>query len=205
MEDTNNKRDRLKAVVLLLIGFIVGFASHAFTVNKESTTTDTANNTAVTEETGTTTPTVNATNALPQENTPTQMVDVSKTPETTGEPVSLATSPVMQNTATGKYTFSVSDQAAGDTVEVSQTSFEKKAWLAIREDMNGEMGNVLGAYLYQQGVQSGPVELLRATKPASLYHAVVYIDDGDMVFDLKKDALLTDDQGKVVEVNFKTF
>ena len=35
MEDNNSKRGQLKAIVLLLIGFIIGFATHAFTVSKE--------------------------------------------------------------------------------------------------------------------------------------------------------------------------
>lgn len=196
MEDTQ-KKDRLKAVVLLLIGFIVGFASHAFTVNTEDSASTTKNEETLSEDGAEKT----------DENV---VVDEDVKIENTKpvvEEESTSNVSTNNNAVVEGYTFSVADQTSGDSVQVSQVSFEKKAWIAVRDDMNGTMGNILGAYLYQEGVvQNNPIDgLLRATKPASSYYAVVYIDDGDMLFDFKKDTLLVDAQGTVVSKQFKTF
>jgi hypothetical protein len=189
MEETNSKQSHLKAVVLLLIGFIIGFAAHAFTVTKEEVGETAKEGLAAEETSQPEGSTVSDVETKTVANTSSMSDDV------------LATA----NTVTSaEYTMSVADQSAGNVVIVSKTIFKKATWVAVREDVNGKMGNILGAYLFPEGTQSGSVELLRPTEEGSSYYVVAYLDDGDKEFDYKKDTLLTNTDNKAVAAQFKT-
>ncbi|MCK5027314.1 MAG: hypothetical protein KAS07_02770 [Candidatus Pacebacteria bacterium] len=185
MEEKSSKRERLKIIVLLLIGFIIGFATHAFTSVNE-VTEDEIVETSLEKTVGTSTEPISS--------------EVEKE-TTTGIPVDATAN---SGSADG-YSLSVIDQSAGNVVHVSQVVLEQESWVAIREDNNGGLGNILGAYRYSTGTHTGSVELLRGTESDVMYYAVVYIDDGDKIFDHKKDTLLTDEGGKIFATKFRTY
>jgi len=97
----------------------------------------------------------------------------------------------------------VKDQPAGFKVIVDSVSLENVGWVAIHEDRDGELGNILGAYRFENGTHSGEVELLRNTVEGGTYYAVIYNDDGDREFDHKKDVPLVDGLGNEIISEFK--
>ena len=193
MEDTNSKRERLKVIILLLIGFIVGFATHAFTTT-EDVVVEEVLDTVVEEST--------------DESVATESGDVSENTVITNDDDNDQTAEEVDATANNAsingYSVSVIDQEAGNVVHIAQAVFEKEAWVAIREDRDGQLGNILGAYRYPAGTNSGSVELMRGTIAGNIYYAVIYIDDGDKEFDFKKDALV-EENSKVLVAKFLTY
>lgn len=186
MEDSNSKRERLKAVVLLLIGFIIGFAAHAFTTTGD-VVAPTEDGDVTVEETATTTDDEMSSETL-SENTFVEPVDANA------------------NNASGSgYSVSVNDQTAGSIVHVSQVVLEKDSWIAVREDLQGGLGNILGAAWYPAGTHTASVELLRDTMVDSFYYAVIYADDGDKAFDFTKDTLVNGDDNKVLVAKFRAY
>lgn len=98
----------------------------------------------------------------------------------------------------------VVNQPAGDSVNISSVNVGDTTWIAVREDNNGELGNILGARLvYQGSTDDVSVELLRATEPGKIYHVVLYKDDGDRLFDQKLDSLVQKD-GTTLTATFLT-
>ena len=105
--------------------------------------------------------------------------------------------------SSGSDALNVVDQPAGDSTLIAKLTLALPAWVAIHEDMEGEPGRVLGARRFDPGMYSGEsVELLRATLPQGLYYAMLYADDGDRQFDLKKDVQVKDISGKPVMTSF---
>lgn len=99
----------------------------------------------------------------------------------------------------------VKDQSSGGVVFVSSVSLKEPSWIVIREDLNGKMGNILGALWLQKGEhQDESVELLRDTSPLKKYYALIFSDDGDKAFDQNLDLPLKDDNGKMIVSEFKT-
>jgi len=96
----------------------------------------------------------------------------------------------------------VKDQIAGLRVVIDSITLEGSGWVAVHEDVDGELGNILGAQRFDAGTYKGLVDLLRNTVEGGVYHAVLYSDDGDKVFDHKKDFLLTDENGNTIESEF---
>ena len=89
---------------------------------------------------------------------------------------------------------SVEDQVAGTEVAIASVSFSKPGWVAVRD----AEGKTLGAAWFDAGIQkNAKVSLLRATSAGSRYQAMMYIDDGDKLFDLHKDTLVTNADGSV--------
>lgn len=187
----NTKQKQLQVIVLLLIGFIIGFAAHAFVVSREDAPVEPEDNQASTF------------------NVVSDLQDIDNTQDGNGEDEGVMVMPVnsttLNNMPESGYTVSVADQKAGGIVYASQLVFEKESWLAIREQVDGQIGNILGAQRYPAGTHTGVVKLLRDTNPGRTYYAVIFIDDGDGKFDFKKDAKLTDTQGSVVTTIFKIY
>lgn len=188
MEETSSNRERLKAVVLLLIGFIIGFATHAFT------TADPVPSDVI--HTSTSTPTSEVSTSTQA----TSSEDVSDK-ESQDKEVNASAN----NVEIDGYSLSVKDQSAGNVVHVSQVTLKENSWIAIREDSNGGMGNILGAAWYPEGRHTASVSLLRATEPDKIYYAVIYTDDGDKKFDFNKDKLVVKEDGKVLVTKFRTY
>jgi len=100
-------------------------------------------------------------------------------------------------------TLSTDNQKAGTAVIIKSANLEFPSWIAVREDIDGEFGNILGAQYLPEGVyQDVDVELLRGIIPSGVYHAVIYADDGDRVFNYKKDNLLSNEVG-IIQSRFE--
>lgn len=85
----------------------------------------------------------------------------------------------------------VADQAASDTVGLTNVVFPKTdGWVVVRDYMDGIPGNVLGAVRYSttEGLTPKEVLLLRKTETGSSYQVMFYADNGDKSFFLKDDA-----------------
>jgi hypothetical protein len=83
------------------------------------------------------------------------------------------------------------DQPAGDSVRVMEAKLSRVTWLAVRDPLR-----IYGAAKVTppQGggtVQDITIPLLRNTAGGTSYTVVAYVDDGDGVFDFKKDALVS--------------
>ncbi len=94
-----------------------------------------------------------------------------------------------EGTTTGGTTsLTAADQPAGDTVAVTGITVATESWVAVRE---ADGSRVLGAARVAAGTKSATVELLRATVAGKGYEVVIYTDNGDRIFDMKKDALVS--------------
>jgi hypothetical protein len=97
----------------------------------------------------------------------------------------------------------VSDQAAGNTVTVASVETSESTWVAIREGVNGGMGNILGASRIDAGASNNiVVDLLRPTMAGNDYYVVLFNDNGDRMFDHKIDMPLSSD-GVIITQTFK--
>lgn len=99
----------------------------------------------------------------------------------------------------------VDDQIAGTAVHIRSARVDEPTWIAIREDRNGALGNILGAQWLPEGTHENfDVELLRGIIPDGVYYAVLYRDDGDKEFNFKKDMLISSQDG-VITARFTAF
>ncbi len=100
-------------------------------------------------------------------------------------------------------TITMNDQPAGMRVVLTSASFGTSVWVAVREDIGGEAGSILGAGRFDAGdYTNAEIELLRNTLEESEYLVVMYEDDGDREFDHKKDILITQLNGAPVTYGF---
>lgn len=94
---------------------------------------------------------------------------------------------------------SVASQPAGETVAIASVTLSQTGWVAVRD----ERGWTLGASRFDAGTYSNvSVELLRATEAGGRYQVLLYHDDGDRAFDVKKESLVTHTDGTVSGVMF---
>ncbi|TSC71090.1 MAG: hypothetical protein G01um101449_158 [Parcubacteria group bacterium Gr01-1014_49] len=100
----------------------------------------------------------------------------------------------------------VHNQPSGDTVIVeSVTVAPPGVWVAVREVVGDELGNVLGAARINGPRSNVPVSLLRATEPGHSYAVQLYRDDGNGVFDVAANSVYVDfDTGARVVAYFST-
>ncbi len=101
---------------------------------------------------------------------------------------------------------SVAHQPAGETVVVESVTVPPPGvWVAVREVVGDELGNVLGA-VRVSGPKSGvSVPLLRATEPGRSYAVQLYRDDGNGAFDVVVNSVYVDfDTGARVVAYFTT-
>lgn len=91
----------------------------------------------------------------------------------------------------------VNDQSAGGTVTVTQVITPESVWVAVREEKDGKLGNILGARRVGAGANSGvAVELLRPTVAGSSYVAALHKDAGDAAFNYREDVLIEGVEGR---------
>jgi heme A synthase len=87
----------------------------------------------------------------------------------------------------------VSNQIAGGMVKIDNVALTFDGWVVIHEDRNGAPGNVLGAQRFDMGTYAGgQVELQRNTVAGGKYYAMLHVDNGNKLFDLKDDAVTMD-------------
>lgn len=100
--------------------------------------------------------------------------------------------PAMTSTEDGA--LRVENQGAGTRVALASFDMPVDAgWVVVHEvRADGTLGNALGAARFSQAEKLTPtaVELLRTTVSGKTYHAVVYADNGNKVFDLKQDMVV---------------
>lgn len=104
----------------------------------------------------------------------------------------------------------ISDQESGNSVYISEILLDESRWVVIHEDLEGELGNILGATLFNPEKNEGEVELLRETEKGKTYQAVLYSlgereKDKDRVFDTERDLPLINENEEVVSVSFEIY
>jgi len=100
----------------------------------------------------------------------------------------------------------IKDQNAGEFVFISRVSLSKVGWVAVREGVDGELGNVLGARILDAGSYQGEqIGLLRATLPNHTYYSVLYHDNGDRKFSFSDDLQVVDENGVLIITSFETY
>lgn len=85
---------------------------------------------------------------------------------------------------------SVDDQRAGGLVFIKHAEASKPTWIAVREVIDGSIGNIIGAEMVTGATDDVPVTLLRPTKAGQKYAVFLYQDNGDGQFDFKTDLLI---------------
>lgn len=85
---------------------------------------------------------------------------------------------------------SIDDQRAGGLVFVKHVEASKPTWIAVREIIDGSVGNILGAEMITSATDDVPVTLLRSTVSTGEYAIFLYQDNGDGQFDSKTDLLV---------------
>ncbi len=97
----------------------------------------------------------------------------------------------------------IKNQPAGLRVIINSVALSNDGWVAVREDNNGEPGNILGARRFNTGIYKQElIELLRNTVEGETYYAVIYLDDGDKIFNYEKDIIVTDGSGNIIKSKF---
>jgi len=101
---------------------------------------------------------------------------------------------------------SVADQPSGDTVIVESVTVPPPGiWIAVREVISGDLGNVLGAVRVSGPKSNLSIPLLRATEAGRSYVVQLYRDDGTGDFDPAVNSVYVDfDTGARVVAFFKT-
>ena len=123
-------------------------------------------------------------------------VTENETPGAGSVPIDTSSGP---STTSDSESVSVSNQAAGTSIMLSSVTFSETGWVAVRDDR----GWTLGAKRFDAGTQSNiAVTLLRATEAGQRYQVLLYIDDGDRLFDVKKEILVTRSDGSVAGAMF---
>lgn len=91
----------------------------------------------------------------------------------------------------------VKDQSAGDFVEIANLDAQEIFWVAVREEKDGMLGNILGAQKVLVGNgQKVVVELLRPTVTGGKYRVVLYKDVGASAFNYREDVIIEGVEGK---------
>lgn len=104
----------------------------------------------------------------------------------------------------GNNTLVVNDQVAGKRVIMSMVLISQNGWVAIHEIApDGTFGKILGAQRLEKGQHfSEVIDLLRETKGGSKYAAVLHADDGDSMFDFRREIPVRNVAGDFVESRF---
>ena len=98
------------------------------------------------------------------------------------------------------------DQSAGPEVVVESVTVPPPGvWVAVREMLSNDLGNVLGAARVGGPRTNITVSLLRATLPGKTYAVELYRDDNEGAFDPAKNSVYVDfDTGARVVSYFET-
>jgi hypothetical protein len=94
---------------------------------------------------------------------------------------------------TGTGTIVVEDQLAGNSVSLDALTLPiESGWVVVRDYMDGNPGNILGAARFNttEGLVPTQVELVRSTTAGGVYQVVFYRNQGDIGFSLSDDTIL---------------
>ncbi len=98
----------------------------------------------------------------------------------------------------------IQDQIPGTEAIVAESNLTSPEWIAIQESVNGKPGNVLGAKLFDKGMKSGIISLLKPMVAGQTYFAVLHQYSGvKSSFNVKSDTpvLGSDDLPVMVQFN----
>ncbi len=125
-------------------------------------------------------------------------------PGSSGSSLSQATTTGIVNTKSSSV--SVANQSAGETVMVESVTVPPPGvWVAVREVIGSDLGNVLGAARVNGPRSNVSVSLLRATEPGRTYAVQLYRDDDNGAFDVAVNSVYVDfDTGARVVAYFNT-
>lgn len=181
--EPNGSNVSAKVISALIIGLIVGFVAGAFWQERRLSTPASDDVAAVEEtksaEKGTTTP---------------KTSEVAKEKDTKTDVKSQAAAVVKSVVSSdGAAEVTAADQSAGSKVSVSVTNVSEPIWIAVREEKDGALGNILGAgKVFADG--DATITLLRSTTAGGTYRVVMYKDVGDTGFNHKEDVLVEEGQ-----------
>ncbi len=97
----------------------------------------------------------------------------------------------------------VEDQVAGKVVMIAHAKLTEPGWVAVFEDKDGDLGNVLGARDLPAGEYDNfPVPLLRGTTDGATYYVGIYRENGDGQFGYHTDTLMRSPDGEMVGASF---
>ena len=122
--------------------------------------------------------------------------DTTDTDETSSaeSPANVAT-----GTAAEGDSVSVADQGASKIAVASSVTLSKLGWVAVRDSKDW----ILGAERLTAGTHEDvAITLLRGMEAGKSYEMVLYVDDGDLAFDLHKDSLVMESDGSAVSAAF---
>ncbi|PIQ68614.1 MAG: hypothetical protein COV91_03165 [Candidatus Taylorbacteria bacterium CG11_big_fil_rev_8_21_14_0_20_46_11] len=182
--EPNQSNASSKIVAALIIGLIVGFITGAFWQDRRLSPTVEDDSMALEEGSG-------------DDASLTDDVSSAVIKGTTGDTSSAAIIEAVPGVTSPAILAEISaeNQVSGDTVEVSILNISEPIWIAVRDDVDGSLGNILGAHkAFTAG--DATVNLLRPTVVGTTYHVVMYKDVGDASFNHKEDVLL--EKGQVV-------
>jgi hypothetical protein len=99
--------------------------------------------------------------------------------------------------------------AVGSVAEISSTkvsvadvTLQSNGWVAVRDIVNGKLGNILGAQYMTAGTYpTVTVNLLRALTAGKTYEVVIYRDNGDRVFGKNSDYVVVQN-GQPISTTF---
>lgn len=120
--------------------------------------------------------------------------------ETTDSVISDETETAIENTTS----IVVEDQLAGGSIEVASVVLPVDGWVVVHEEINGVIGNALGAARRDAGTQNDiAIPLLRDTIQGNRYWVVLYSDDGDRSFSLTTDFPIRDSAESAITRSFQ--
>lgn len=167
--DTSSKSEAsAKIVTALIVGLLVGFGAGAFWQERRLS------------------------NELPSEGIATAGEEMVSEKGGKKQVASAAASRQTQaGAATSTAMITVLDQPAGNAVRAERVVTGESVWVAVREEKNGGLGNILGVQKIPAGENlSVTVELLRPTKAGATYFVVLHTDVGDPAFNYREDVLI---------------
>lgn len=190
MEPTPNNASA-KIISALIIGLIVGFVAGAFWQERRlNSRLDVGSSAEAKEEKGAPAKqTAGAASGLLD----TVKAEKNDTVRVGGEKAP-AMSPIAESAANGLV---VLDQPAGAVVQIANISAKEIIWIAVREEKDGKVGNILGAQKVFVGEnQKTTIDLLRPTVPGGAYRVVLYRDTGSPAFNYREDVLIEGVEGR---------
>lgn len=107
------------------------------------------------------------------------------------------------STATEQASLTVDDQFPGPLVFISHVQLPQGGWVVIHRDESGAPGAIAGVGYFDKDLTTGEVNLSRVSADGETYHAVLYRDDGNVIFDQKLDSVYRDDKGLPIVTTFR--
>lgn len=172
MEETNSAASG-KIVTALIIGLLVGFALGVFW-EKRRTVPEAAFGSEASAVVG-------------EKRAKSMEAEETAAPETAEKPA--VAGAVTAPAPSDGFAIQVANQPAGNSVRVAVVSAKTPVWVAVREEKNGALGNILGAQKVSVAGESKDiiVDLLRPTVASGKYAVVLYVDAGSPAFNYRED------------------